>query len=205
MKKPKPTNLGAALHAQLIESFSRNPYGLQYNECSRECIEVSYYIYDDRNGTNCFATEKRKNKDPFKIINETRDGANRKSWLVCVDEGLITNQKSRGLPRCDNLVFNDEYFFFIEAKMRVLGELWKREFEDAIENKIPTTKRIIDEILGGYGYTIKQEIKIAIPFPAANLRVPRNNPQKKEVLRLEARKKCGKWVSDIEIHDIIHL
>lgn len=203
--KPHKTK-GEILHEKLEECLTSNSKGLPYFQCSRPCSEKSYWVLD-KGGNRCFSEKKIKNEQPFCVKNSSPDGVPKMSWLVCVDEGLITNQKSGGIARCDNILFNDQIFYFIEAKMRVASDQWKKEFDDAIKNKIPRTKAFIDEALGKNGYSLTQthQLGIALPYPGFNNRIPRNNPQKLESLRGEARKHAGKWVTQIILSDTIEI
>jgi hypothetical protein len=194
---------GEQLHEELITCLASNPKGQPYAQCSRICNEAQYWVLDS-NRSDCFSPTRPKGGKPFGVKSVNSGGSPQPSWLVCVDEGLITNQKSGSMPRCDNLVFNDAVFYFVEAKMQVGGDNWKKEFDDAVENKIPKTKALIDTALGENGSAITQEIRIAIPYPGSNNRVPRNNLQKEEVLRKEARRHC-KWVSKVTLEDTILL
>ncbi len=108
------------------------------------------------------------------------------------------------MAHCDNLLFNDNIFYFVEAKMRVEGDKWKKEFEDTLRNKIPRTKSLLDTALGEGGYAIPQKIGIAVPFSGANSRVPKN-ASNRERLREEAREKAGKWVVELTLDEIIVL
>ena len=195
---------GEMLHEELEECLTPNPMGLPYMQCSRECQEEQYWVID-KEGNNCFSSIKQKKEQPFHVKSISSNSKVKKSWLVCVDEGLVTNQKSNATPRCDNLLFNDEIFYYVEAKMRVKGDNWKAEIDDAVKNKIPTTKQFIDNSLRLKGYEVKQQIGIAIPFPALNYKVPRDNPQKEESLRQKARKHAGNWVSKLTLRETIEL
>lgn len=200
----KQLNNGQTLHTQLTECLASNSVGLSYAQCSRECSEANYWVIDG--GKNeCFSAQRMRKAQHFEVKSIGANGTAKKSWLVCVDEGLVTNQKSNSLPRCDNLLFNSEVFYFIEAKMGVTGNQWKKEFDDAIKNKIPMTKSILDSALGKKGYSITQKIGIVIPYPGINYRVPRTNSQKGEVLRLEAMKQSGKWVSKLILSEVVLL
>lgn len=196
---------GEKLHEQLIECLASNPKGLPYSQCSRECVEGNYWVID-QGGNECFSPQKLKNQQPFEVKSKDSNGLAKKSWLVCVDEGLIKSQKSNNEPRCDNLLFNDDIFFFVEAKMRVMGKKWEQEFDDAIRNKVPKTKQLLDSKMGESGYAIAQKIGIAIPFVGTNSRVPRRKTlYNQEQILLEVRGKLGNWVSKLTLGEIIEL
>lgn len=196
---------GERLHEQLTECLASNPKGLPYSQCSRECVEENYWVID-KGGNECFSSQKLKNQQPFEVRSLDANGAAKKSWLVCVDEGLIKSQKSNNEPRCDNLLFNDDIFFFVEAKMRVMDKKWEQEFDDAIKNKIPKTKQLLDSKMGEFGYAIAQKIGIAIPFAGTNSRVPRKKTlYNEEQSFLEAREKLEKWVTKLTLSETIVL
>ncbi|MFN0214892.1 MAG: hypothetical protein ACKVT2_11605 [Saprospiraceae bacterium] len=199
----QPETKGEKLHRTLGECLAYNSKGLPYAQCSRECIEAVYWVLD-KGKNECFSDQKLKSEQPFGVSSKAPDGKAKKSWLVCVDEGLVTSKKSNSMARCDNLLFNDNIFYFVEAKMRVEGDKWKKEFEDALRNKIPRTKSLLDTTLGEVGYAIPQKIGIAVPFSGANSRVPKN-ASNRERLREEAREKAGKWVVELTLDEIIIL
>ncbi|MFN0033435.1 MAG: hypothetical protein ACKVUS_00125 [Saprospiraceae bacterium] len=200
----QPETKGEKLHRELGECLASNPKGLPYAQCSRECTEVAYWVLD-KGGNECFSAQNLKGGQPFGVKSTGSDGKAKKSWLVCVDEGLVTSQKSNSMARCDNLLFNDTVFYFVEAKMRVGGDKWKQEFEDAVRNKIPRTKALLDAALGEHGYAIAQPMGIAVPFPGANSQVPKINSQKEEALRQVARKYAGNWVAKLTLSETVTL
>jgi hypothetical protein len=200
----QPETKGEKLHRELSECLASNPKGLPYAQCSRECTEAAYWVLD-KGQNECFSAQKAKSEQPFGVTSTGSDGKAKKSWLVCVDEGLVTSQKSNSMARCDNLLFNDAVFYFVEAKMRVGGDKWKQEFEDALRNKVPQTKALLDAALGERGCAISQQMGIAVPFSGTNSKVPKNNPQKEETLRQESRRHAGNWVTKLTLSETIIL
>ena len=93
----------------------------------------------------------------------------------------------------------------IEAKMRVKGKNFQKEFEDAIRNKIPKTKALLDGKMSEMGYAISQKMGIAIPFSAAEYTAPRNISQKAESSRQVAGKFAGTWVCNLTLDETIVL
>lgn len=111
------------------------------------------------------------------------------------------------MPRCDNLLFNDEIFYFVEAKMRVSASR-ETEIKDAIENKIPKTKAFLGDAMGEFDVSFPPKIGIAIPFPydkSKDNRKPNKIKQKQEQLLLEARSKLGKSVFKVTLSETIIL
>lgn len=192
------------MHEQLTACLADNPQGIPYALCSRACIEGKYWVLD-KGQSACFSETKVKSDHPYEINSVDADGKAVHSWLVCVDEGLITNSKSNRMARCDNLLFNDDVFYFVEAKMRVKGKNFQKEFEDAIRNKIPKTKALLDGKMSEMGYAISQKMGIAIPFSAAEYIAPRNISQKAESSRQDARKFAGTWVCNLTLDETIVL
>jgi len=199
-----PETKGEKLHRELNECLASNPKGLPYAQCSRECTEAAYWVLDKGNN-ECFSAQKAKSEQPFGVTSTGPDGKAKKSWLVCVDEGLVTSKKSNSMSRCDNLLFNDAVFYFVEAKMRVGGDKWKQDFDEAVREKIPKTKALLDAALGERGCAIPQPMGIAVPFSGANSQVPKTNSQKEEALRQEARKYAGNWVAKVTLSETIVL
>ncbi len=144
----QPETRGEKLHRELGECLASNQKGLPYAHCSRECTEAAYWVLDKGNN-ECFSAQKAKSEQPFGVKSTGPDGKAKKSWLVCVDEGLVTSQKSNSMARCDNLLFNDAVLYFVEAKMRVGGGKWKQDFNEAVREKIPKTKALLDAALRG--------------------------------------------------------
>lgn len=175
---------GINLYQALLECFEHNSKGMPFSGCSVQA-KGSYWVID-KSASNCFSQNRQK--DAFEV--QISDG--KESWLVCVDEGFITSQKSNNMARCDHFVFAEDEFFYIEAKMKVQGKKWSDEINDALTNKIPNTRQYIESTLRRNGFDMKHKVCIAIPFPPSNNRLPRKITQYEEQYRVEAKKKgCG--------------
>jgi len=177
---------GEKLHNDLKECLAKNDFGEPYEACSRICKESEFWVNDGKK--ECFSPKKHHSAFKVEQINESHGKDQKICWLVCVDEGIITNLKSsktRGysIPRCDNFLFDDNIFYYVEAKMGVKDKRWEEEFQDSIKNKIPETKSFLLSKLNDFGYSISQKIGIAITYSGSNWRIPRTDIQKQESLR----------------------
>ncbi len=196
---------GQKLHTALIECLATNEFGHPYEQCSRVCSESFFWVKDGQN--ECFSAKKTSGAFNVEHSKAVQGSA---CWLVCVDEGIVTHQKStlvrgRSMARCDNLLFNDELFYYIEAKMNVQAGKWEDEFQDAMKNKIPATKAFILSKLSQTEQSIPQKICVAVNFPKSNNRVPQSNLQKQETLRLDAEKALGQKVFKLVLSETIML
>lgn len=196
---------GQKLHEALSKCLTTNSLGHSYPDCSRVCNEKIFWVKDGQKA--CFSD---KNTSGTFKVEHPKGAKDNPCWLVCVDEGIITNQKSaqvkgQSMSRCDNLVFNDEVFYYVEAKMNVKSGDWEGEFQDAMKNKIPATKAFILSALSQVGHSISQKICVAVNFPKSNNRAPKSNFQKQETLRLDAEKALQQRVFKLVLDDTITL
>lgn len=201
----QPETKGEKLHDALMGCLAQNRSGHPYLHCSRVCNETEFWVKDGQK--ECFAAQNVSGAFKIHHPNAAKD---KPCWLVCVDEGIITNQKSalahgRSLSRCDNLLFNDEVFYYVEAKMEVQAGNWESEFQDAVKNKIPATKTFLLSALSQVEHSMPQKVCVAVIFPRSNNRYPRYNSQKQETLRLDAEKALGQKVLKLVLDEVIVL
>lgn|GEM_PF-2931762 len=179
---------------------------MPYLKCVQELVnnekDLAVWITDFHVNNGCIFHDK-KTSSAFRIEATKKI----KLWCVCVDGCLIKDSKGVNIPKCDNLAFSDEEFYFIESKMNVKSEKkdWiTKEIQDAIENKIKRTKEILLDRISDAGHEFSSKnIKIFIAFPGTNYVVPKNNVQIVEKLRIQATKTLNMPIKKFILDDKI--
>lgn len=181
---------GKELHKILTTCMGNHTHGRPYSVCSQSSLNktdiLEFWVVDYFEKEGCKIIDKKVPKS-FKV----EASKNVEIWCVCVDGCLIKDSKGFNPSKCDNLIFSEETFYFVEAKINVIAK-WNmilKEIEDAIHNKIKYTKEIIFKSISDYGDEfLQKDIRISIPFKGNNYSVPRNNFQRLEQLRRQAEK-----------------
>lgn len=181
---------GEELHSVLRSCMENNPHGSPYRMCVFTQLEENknlvFWVGDFNEREGCVVHVK---KLPNSFSVKAAEGD--KIWCVCIDGCLIKNQGSNSPARCDNLVFSENTFYFVEAKLKVSAR-WEgilHEIDQAIEKQIKNTKDILLRQINDYGETFSQkDIRVAIPFSGSNQSVPRRKAQLLEQLRVKTQK-----------------
>ena len=116
---------------------------------------------------------------------------------VCIDNQLIQTN----IPKCDEVLFSDTKFVYVEAKIRVSSGSTNilKEINDAIKNKIPRTHDIIHSRMDGEFSVRHIEILIAMRQQAV-IRISR---QQEQQLLNEAKKHVGAFIKHVLLQEVI--
>ncbi|MCK5717952.1 MAG: hypothetical protein KAH77_10725, partial [Thiomargarita sp.] len=83
------------------------------NQCLQTISSPIFWIYDDETEKKCLIVEQEKmtlNRKTFKVINHNKQAIR----FLAVDKCIFSDNDN--VKRCDCIIYNKEYFCFIELK-----------------------------------------------------------------------------------------